>query len=169
MQWKAVCYDPLCRLHNPETANQSKKMNIAFTVFGEPKTAGSKKAFYNPKLKRAFITDANKDSRDWKEQVASAARQAYSGDLLREAISVRLVFYRVRPKGHYTKDGMLTAAGRRKSLPSTKPDLLKLTRCVEDALKGVTYVDDSQIVTEWLYKKWGEPARVEVSIATYGE
>ncbi len=62
---------------------------------------------------------------------------------------------------------MLTVAGRGKSVPASKPDTIKLTRCVEDALQGVVYVNDSQIVTHWLYKKWGEPARVEVSISTY--
>ncbi len=144
-------------------------MKIEFTVFGEPKTAGSKKAFYNPKLRRALITDDNAKSRDWKEQVASSARQAYSGDLLREALTLRLVFYRVRPGGHFKRDRTLSKSGRESAAPATRPDLLKLTRAVEDALKGVTYVDDSQIVTEVLHKKWGEPARVEVLLHSFND
>jgi len=40
-------------------------------------------------------------------------------------------------------------------------------RAVEDALKGVVYVDDAQIVSELLDKRWGEPARVEVVIIDY--
>ena len=95
-------HDPSVRIAQSKD-KKSIKMKIEFTVFGEPKTAGSKKAFYNPKLKRAFITDANAQSRDWKEQVASAARQEYSGDLLREALVLTLVFYRVRPQGHFKK------------------------------------------------------------------
>ncbi len=142
-------------------------MNIQFKVFGEPQTAGSKKGFYQPKLKRVIITDDNKHSRSWKEQVASAARQEYSGPLLREALLMELLFIRVRPKGHYKSNGGLSKAG---SLayhgPATRPDLLKLTRAVEDALKGVIYVDDAQIVTEVLRKRWGEPARVEVLVAS---
>lgn len=144
-------------------------MKIEFTVFGEPKTAGSKKAFYNPKMKRAFITDDNRTSRDWKERVASSARQAYSGDLLRHALTMRLVFFRPRPQGHFKGDGSFSKSGRESLVPATRPDVLKLTRAVEDALKGVTYADDAQIVTEILHKKWGEPARVEVTISSYGE
>lgn len=140
-------------------------IKIEFSVLGQPKTAGSKKAFYSPKLKRAFITDDNKDSRDWKEQVASAAHQAYNGPLLREALSMRLVFYRVRPKGHYKANGSFSKAGASSAGPSTRPDLLKLARAVEDALKGIIYVDDAQIISESLRKRWGEPSRVDVLIS----
>jgi Holliday junction resolvase RusA-like endonuclease len=141
-------------------------IKIEFSVLGQPKTAGSKKAFYNPKLKRAFITDDNKDSRDWKEQVTSAAHQAYDGPLLREALSMRLVFYRVRPKGHFKSDGSFSKEGNARSTgPATRPDLLKLTRAVEDALKGIIYVDDAQIVSQTLRKRWGEPSRVDVLIS----
>jgi Holliday junction resolvase RusA-like endonuclease len=136
---------------------------IEFTVFGQPQTAGSKKGFYQPKLKRVIITDDNKKSRSWKEQVASAAHQAYAGPLLREALSMTLVFYRVRPKGHFKSDGTFSKAADCR--PKTRPDLLKLTRAVEDALKGVIYVDDAQIVSETLRKRWGEPSRVDVLIS----
>ena len=137
---------------------------ISFTVFGEPKTAGSKKAFYSAKLKRSIITDDNAKSRDWKEQVASAARQAYSGDLLTGALRVEFRFIRVRPAGHYNAKGELNKTGRESIGPATRPDCLKLARCVEDALQGVLYRDDAQIIAERLVKEWGEPARVEIQV-----
>jgi crossover junction endodeoxyribonuclease RusA len=137
---------------------------IEFSVLGQPQTAGSKKGFYQPKLKRVIITDDNRKSRSWKEQVASAANQVFKGPLLREALTMRLTFYRVRPKGHFKSDGGLGRQGIASIGPSTRPDLLKLARAVEDALKGVVYVDDAQIIDERLFKRWGEPARVDVLI-----
>jgi Holliday junction resolvase RusA-like endonuclease len=140
-------------------------IKIEFTVLGQPQTAGSKKGFYQPKLKRVIITDDNTKSRSWKEQVASAAHQAYNGPLLREALSMTLVFYRVRPKGHFKANGAVKDRYFQHPGPATRPDLLKLTRAVEDALKGVIYVDDAQIITETLRKRWGEPSRVDVLIS----
>lgn len=137
---------------------------ITFTVYGEPKTAGSKRAFYNPKLKRAIVTDDNRNSRDWKEQVASTARQVYDGDLLTGALRVTFRFVRVRPNGHYKSNGALSKAGLSAPGPATRPDVLKLARAVEDALSGVVWRDDAQICDERLIKEWGEPACVEVSI-----
>jgi Holliday junction resolvase RusA-like endonuclease len=48
--------------------------------------------------------------------------------------------------------------------PTGRPDVLKLARACEDALTGVIWRDDAQIVVERLYKDWGEPARVLVEI-----
>ena len=146
------------------TLEPATAQRIIFTVLGEPKTAGSKKAFYSPKLKRAIITDDNAKSRDWKEQVASTARQVYDGELLTGALKVSLRFFRVRPAGHYNSRGELNKTGRESIAPATRPDVLKLARCVEDALSGVVWRDDAQIVVELLVKDWGEPARCEVVI-----
>ena len=43
--------------------------------------------------------------------------------------------------------------------------MLKLARAVEDALTGIVWRDDAQIVDEQLSKVYGEPARVEVDVA----
>lgn len=136
---------------------------IVFTVLGDAKPAGSKRAFYKPGMQRAVIVDANPNAKDWKQQVAHAARQAYSGPLLDGALRVTFQFYRVRPKGHYGVSG-LNKKGRESKAPTSKPDVLKLARGVEDACTGVIWRDDAQIVTELLVKEWGEPARCEVTI-----
>lgn len=149
---------------------------IRFTVFGDPQTAGSKKAFM---LRRRDgspvtrgngspiinITDDNSKSKGWKQQVAYAARQAYRGELLDGPVRLTLTFFRPRLGSHF---GTGRNAGRLKDSapehPTTKPDVLKLARAVEDALTKVVWGDDAQIVDERLVKAWGEPARVEVTI-----
>jgi Holliday junction resolvase RusA-like endonuclease len=39
--------------------------------------------------------------------------------------------------------------------PPVKPDVLKLARAVEDAMSGIIYKDDAQIVTERLCDRYG--------------
>lgn len=150
---------------------------ISFAVFGDAKPAGSKRAmpiYRNGPFGKVLATrangspmiavcDANPKSRDWKNAVASAAREAYDGELLDGPLVVTMSFYRPRPKGHFGKVG-LSKAGRESTAPISKPDVLKLARGVEDALTGVIYRDDSQIVHETLIKTWGEPARCEIVV-----
>ena len=59
----------------------------------------------------------------------------------------------------------MTKAGVESFAPTSKPDVLKLARLVEDALTGVLFIDDAQIITELIEKHWGEPARVEVRVS----
>lgn len=158
------------------TANATTQ--IAFTVYGKTEPAGSKNSYVpldrngNP-YRRAGggvmvqTVDANKNAKSWKSQVAAAAGAAYRGELLTGPLKVTFQFFRPRPGGHFTSKGQLSKAGREAIAPTTKPDVLKLARAVEDACTGVLWRDDAQIVLEVLAKEWGEPARVEVIVETY--
>jgi Holliday junction resolvase RusA-like endonuclease len=152
---------------------------ITFEVLGDAKPAGSKRAMpiyrkgaNGPQLVTRpngspviAVVDANPKSKDWKNSVRKAGRDAYRGAVLRGPIRLTLRFVRVRPKGHYGtgRNAALVKAGADPH-PITKPDVLKLARGVEDALTGVCWADDAQIVDECLVKVWGEPARCEVVI-----
>lgn len=149
---------------------------IRFTAFGQPQTAGSKRAFALKRRDGSLVTrangspvinvtDDNAKSKDWRRTVAYEARQVFKGELLRGALRVSFTFYRPRPQGHLGKTG-LTKTGRESPYPTTKPDALKLARAAEDALTGVVWGDDAQIVDEVLAKRWGEPARMECTIET---
>jgi Holliday junction resolvase RusA-like endonuclease len=133
---------------------------VRFTVFGTAAPAGSKKAV--PMGKRWGVIDDSKRSRPWKNDVAQQAGLAMAGrGVLREPIGVEFRFFVNRPKGHFGKRGLLPSAPK---YPARKPDVLKLARAVEDALSGVVYNDDAQIVHELLVKEYGEPERVEVTV-----
>jgi Holliday junction resolvase RusA-like endonuclease len=149
-------------------------VSVKFTVYGVAQPAGSKRGFYNAKAGRVIVTDANAKSRPWKALVSDAAVQAMTiGDpngqsrVLEMAapldgpLLLELTFWMPRPKGHYGKKGVRPSAPR---FPTVKPDVLKLARGVEDALSGIVYRDDAQVVTEVLQKAYGEPARVEVRV-----
>jgi Holliday junction resolvase RusA-like endonuclease len=137
---------------------------LTFEVFGTPQPAGSKRAFnWRARDGRSgtSIVDANPKAKDWKLQVAAAAGAAYQGELLEGPLAIEFVFELPRPKGHFGKRGLLVSAP---ICPTGKPDVLKLARAVEDALSGIVYRDDSQIVDERLVKRYGERARLTVRV-----
>lgn len=142
-------------------------MTITFTVYGNAQTAGSKRAFPFKRGDGSLgvrVSDDNPKGQSWKHAVASSAREVFTGSLLLGPLSVTMRFYRPRPSSHFGKHG-LNKAGSEAIAPATRPDVLKLARAAEDALTGVLWRDDAQIVEEHLYKCWGEPARLEIEIA----
>ena len=147
----------------------TRKPDFAVTVYGTPAPAGSKRAFnWRAKDGRSgtSIVDANAKAKPWKKEIAQAAGDLRNGaPVLEGPLAARFTFFAKRPKGHYgtgKNSGTLKASAP--AYPIGKPDALKLTRGVEDALSGVVYRDDGQIVTEVLKKRYGTPERVEVEI-----
>jgi len=127
---------------------------IKFFVNGKPATSGSKRGFYIKKLQRVIITPASKKEAPWKESVKWAAIKAgYSGKvLLGGPVVLTMSFRFARPKSHLRTNGQLSKLGLTKLEHTSKPDSLKLGRAVEDALTGLVWVDDSQVVTHHIRK-----------------
>lgn len=137
-------------------------MNVDFTVYGQPQPAGSKKTLPHRQTGRMVTMDTNRKAYPWKRDVAQAAGLAMQGKpLLDGPLSLTLHFYVPRPKGHYGVHGLRPSAP---VYPTTRPDVLKLARSCEDAMSGVVYRDDAQIVVEILNKSYGEPARCEARV-----
>lgn len=127
-----------------------------FFVPGTARTAGSKSAFKD-KWGKVHLTHAGKYTKGWMDSVKWWALKEYGQRtvLLTCPLILKLTFFRQRPQGHY---GTGRNAGILKDsspeYPTPKPDLTKLTRAVEDALTGIVWEDDSQVVkqvTEKLY------------------
>lgn len=141
---------------------------LSFTAYGRPQPAGSKRAFPIRGSGRIAVTDANPRAKVWQAEVRAAAvlampadSAAAAGALLDGPLGVNLTFHVARPKGHYGARGLRPSAP---VYPTMRPDVLKLARAVEDALTGVVWRDDAQIVKENLRKVYGEPERVEVVV-----
>ena len=79
---------------------------------------------------------------------------------------MNMIFVRVRPKGHYGtgRNACVLKGWASRKMPTGKPDVLKLGRAVEDAMNGVIYLDDSQIVEEHLSKVYGDTPGVDITI-----
>jgi Holliday junction resolvase RusA-like endonuclease len=131
---------------------------LRIIVNGKPEPAGSKKAFAakagGEYTGRVIVADDNDKAKGWKQLVATAAREARGAappgmfiGPLECALWVTMTFYLARPKDHY---GTGRFAGELKpsapEFPLTRPDALKLARGTEDALTGVIWKDDAQVV-----------------------
>lgn len=143
-------------------------VSLHFSVLGLPVPQGSKRVF------NGRLVDANHGTlRPYRALVAAegaaalarrictpetstgvtGAKELLSGGAepapapTREAVAVALRFGLPRPKGHW---GTGRNADRLKpsapAWPATKPDVDKLERAVLDALTGVLWADDSQVV-----------------------
>lgn len=145
-------------MHNDEN-------DIAITVFGHAQPAGSKRAFVSPQTKRVIVTDDNPKSKDWKSHVAQAAGEQFDGDIIDGPVEMWLTFYAPRPKGHFGTGKNAHAVKDSAPLyPTVKPDTTKLTRGVEDALTGIVWRDDAQVVEQHCRKRYGTPARCEIVV-----
>jgi crossover junction endodeoxyribonuclease RusA len=124
-------------------------MTIEFFVHGIPAPGGSKRAV-TARNGKAYLIDACKRNKPWRDSVAAAAVHAMRGrELLTGPISFRLRFSMPRPKNHY-RTGKHT--GQLKETAPTyhtsKPDATKLIRAAEDALKGIVWRDDAQVASQ---------------------
>jgi len=116
-----------------------------FFVPGTPVPKGSARAFVNKYTGRASVVQDNAErQRPWASLISLKAEEAGLRPVA-GGIVLRLRFRMPRPKAHLRTNGDVKPAAVR--LPHTKkPDCDKLVRLVLDALTGIAYVDDSQVV-----------------------
>jgi Holliday junction resolvase RusA-like endonuclease len=140
---------------------------FAVTVYGRPQPAGSKRAFVNKRTGRAIVVDDAKGSRPWKQEVSGAALDVCAGEpiLLDGPLVLTATFYLQRPKGHHRtgRNAHLLRDGA-PGYPITRPDASKLLRAVEDALTGIAWRDDAQVVYQIVSKRYGTPERCEIDV-----
>jgi len=136
---------------------------VTFTVYGAAQPAGSKTAGVT-KGGKVFVRDSARKGTPWRRQVAQAAGEAMNGaGLLDGALSLTVRFYVPRQKSHYGARGLRPSAP---DYPTTRPDITKLLRAVEDACTGIVWRDDAQVVAQHAIKGYGEPACAEVEVHT---
>lgn len=131
---------------------------IRFVVYGDP----------IPKARPRFgqgRAHTTKRTKTQEEKIALVYAGAYGNFCFGEKIPLRLVadFYIKIAKSDTkrVKEGKLSGDIR----PTPRPDSDNLVKCVQDALNGVAYRDDSQLV-EVVARKWySDVPRTEVYIA----
>jgi crossover junction endodeoxyribonuclease RusA len=127
---------------------------VSFFAAGIPQPKGSTKAFMPKGARFPVVTSDNTKLKPWGDTVKIMAQQnAPNGGPWSGPIAVHLIFHMPRPKSlprkvlHHLK----------------KPDTDKLIRGILDALKGVFYVDDSQVVEVFARKVYHERLGVHVT------
>lgn len=136
-------------------------MNVGFTfvVHGVPIPQGSTRAFLPKGWKRPIITAANSKTKPWRQEIAGCAlaemeRLGLSKIGRKIGVKVSAYFSFPRPQ----------SLPKRVCDKTSKPDLDKLVRALLDAMTGVVFEDDSQVVMFAAKKGFGNPGlRVKVS------
>lgn len=127
---------------------------VSFTVFGNPETKGSARAFVRGTTAkgkpRAIVTNDNPRCKAWSAIVATGARIAIGlHPPIAGPVRVQVYFTLKRPK---------SIKGRKqKGYGGPLLDLDKLLRAFLDALTGIAYIDDKQVVEVCARKEWGTP------------
>jgi Holliday junction resolvase RusA-like endonuclease len=105
--------------------------------------------------------------RNYKAYIRLIASQAYKGPLLEEALMLYVTIFRLPPTSWSKTKIALALAGDIR--PTTKPDLSNSIKGIEDALKGLIWHDDSQIVMLFIAKYYSNEPRAEVTITPKSE
>jgi Holliday junction resolvase RusA-like endonuclease len=140
---------------------------ITFWVPGIPAPGGSKSAFVPRGWTRAIVTDAGgKKTKDWRSAVALAAHEAMQKEgfteLFQGPLCEVVTFAFPRPKGHFNSKGELKPNAPRWKI--SRPDSGKVLRSTEDAMTGVIYHDDAQIVTTHICRYYGDKPGAGITI-----
>lgn len=132
------------------------------TIYGLPQPQGSMKAFTPPGHRFPVVTADNEKLKPWRQEVAQTAlaeMKRTGATMIKRPCGVMLqvAFFFDRPKS--TKDG---------AAKTTKPDLDKLVRGLLDALTGIAFEDDAQVLQCFSTKSYSSPARTEIFVSHQG-
>lgn len=142
---------------------------ITFELHGKPATQGSKRAYTFRKKSGgigARVEEHSKHFKSWRALVVDAAIEVYDGEPVKGPMSLKVRIIRKRPASHFGtgRNAHSLKGWAIHARPVQRPDSLKICRGIEDALSGVVWVDDSQIVRHVISKEFGPCDRTDVCI-----
>ena len=120
-------------------------MEITFDVIGRPSPQGSKKSIGNNRF-----VESSKFLPAWRKAVRVAAEEAVTASMWARVsgpVELEVMFYLDRPS---------SISKTQRPQPTVAPDLDKLVRGVGDALTGVVYDDDSQVIRCLAWKVYAD-------------
>lgn len=102
-------------------------------------------------------------TKDYENLVKWSCKSKYKDKPLSGPIRIDIDFYMYIPKN--TSEKRTRAKIAREILPTKKPDWDNMAKSITDALNGIAYEDDKQIVETHIYKYFSDNPRAEVKIA----
>jgi crossover junction endodeoxyribonuclease RusA len=116
--------------------------SITFVVCGLPAPQGSKRH-----IGKGVMVESSKNVKPWRQDVKYAALAAKpTGWDTTPAMALSVVFKFQRPASHLGKNGLRPSAPQH-CTSARNGDIEKLARSTNDALTGVLFDDDRQVVT----------------------
>jgi Holliday junction resolvase RusA-like endonuclease len=133
-------------------------MTVQFTVPGPPVAKG------RPRFHRASgRTYTPEKTVRYEDTVRTFASQAMAGNApMQGPLLVAVAFWVTVPSSWSKKRQQEAIAGEIQ--PTKKPDLDNCVKAIKDALNGIVWRDDSQVVTLRLKKRYSDTPRTEVVV-----
>ena len=133
---------------------------IEFTVPGEPKGKGRPRFSRVGKFTKTY-TDAK--TKMYEEKIASAARlHIYPNEPLETPLSITLILHVGVPKSYSKKRTTDCLTG--KEWPTKKPDLDNVAKAFLDAMNGIVYKDDVQVIRLYVSKTYSIDPHVLITV-----
>lgn len=132
-------------------------MTYTITIPGEPVAKA------RPRMTKHGHTYTPKRTVDYERMVQTLFHAEHGSPKLEGALTLELDLYFSIPKSTRKKDVPAMRTGQIR--PTKRPDLDNILKAISDALNGVAYKDDSQIVAAVVQKFYGDEARAEVRIS----
>ena len=146
-----------------QSTTPTPSSSFTFTVLGKPAPQGSKRH-----VGRGVMVESSKRCKPWRQDVRHTALDLRPDDWyanMDAAIALSVVFVFARPKSHFRANGQLK--------PSAPPhctgrigDVSKLVRAVEDAMTGILYNDDAQIISLIAHRRFANDREQPCAIIT---
>lgn len=142
-------------------------MTLSLTIPGPPVGKQRARTFYDPRVHRV-VSKTPRKTVTQESFIKAMFAHKYPGHVpLEGPLEMDLVIYFPILKSASKKRQADMAAGR--EYPTKKPDSKNILGLVEDALNGLAYVDDCQIVSHMIAKKYAKVPRFEVKVRPVGE
>lgn len=146
----------------PKTSDTAVRMNIVFTVPGNPTGKGRARAF----LRKGRIAHATPEkTARYENLVKLAAMQAMAAEKaepFKGAVSLICSFVMPVPKSYSKKRTADCLDGR--EWPAKRPDLDNCLKAIKDGCNGVIWADDCQVVDVRACKAYGASPFVAVEV-----
>ncbi len=147
---------------------------IEVVVYGSPAPAGALR-IGRTKEGRSFLAHrSSKALGAWQSAIREAVGPVAPEEVYRGAVELRATFYVARPSGHFGARGLRPSAPAyptKRATAGKGGDFDKLVRAVSDALTGIVFADDSQVVDAVVRKRYADrgPVRLELSVRALDE
>ena len=134
-------------------------MTFRFTVPGEPVGKGRPRVVRNGGFSRTYTPEKTASY----ENLVKLEFQRQGGRMLKDGpVEMRILAWYGIPRSASKRKQQAMIGGLIR--PTKKPDCDNVAKSIADALNGLAYRDDSQVVTLHVEKRFGEIPGVDVEI-----
>jgi crossover junction endodeoxyribonuclease RusA len=135
-------------------------MRCSFVVFSKAAPQGSKRF-----MGQGVMIESSTRVKPFRQDVRYTALDSIPDDWpIDAAMRVHYRFHFKRPPSHLTTKGNLTKSAPKQPTGRNVGDIEKLARAVSDALSGVAFTDDSQVIEMRLEKAFDDRDLVVITL-----